>query len=225
MPMPDGSQWVYTPKQMTDLTQLDYTYDGLSQPAAVVNAAAERLERLGAAAAASRARKGSQVSAGRNIELVGASQSPVEIRGSGARTTVKLDSHVRQRLTASLAAASEAAPPDRVILNLESVRGARDAHVLSVFINLPSGAKPADHPELLAGSVALFGLGEASSDTGPHGGQGLNFSMDITKTIDAMHLNNALDTDSLDISLVPNRVVTPEGKVTVGKISIFRKGR
>ena len=29
MPMPDGTAWVYTPQQMSTLSQLDYTYDSL----------------------------------------------------------------------------------------------------------------------------------------------------------------------------------------------------
>ncbi len=29
MPMPDGTAWVYTPQEMSSLTQLDYTYDSL----------------------------------------------------------------------------------------------------------------------------------------------------------------------------------------------------
>jgi tyrosinase len=159
------------------------------------------------------------------VELVGASQTSLAIGGSGARTTVRLRPEVRRSLTASLANASETAAPDRVILNLENVRGAQDAHVLNVFIDLPQGAKPSDHPELLAGSVALFGLSEASFDSGPHGGQGLSFALDISKLVDSLHLKRALDTDSIDVSVVPNRPVTDDAQITVGRISIYRKGR
>jgi tyrosinase len=221
MPRPDGSQWVYTPQQMTSLAQLDYTYDDLAQPAPSANALGQRLLSLGAPAA----RKEAVVSAGRNVELVGASPAPLAIRGTGARTTVRLQPQVLRNLTASLAAASETNPPDRVILNLENVRGGRDAQVLSVFINLPAGEKPGDHPELLAGSVALFGLRDASFAEGEHGGQGLNFALDISKTIDALHLRNALDTDSIDVTIVPHRNVADEAQISVGRVSIYRQGR
>jgi len=225
MPRPDGKSWVYTPEQMTSLSQLNYTYDDLRQPIPAVNILTQRLARLGAASAASKVERGVTVAHGKNVELVGASQAPLAIRASGARTTVKLHPEVRRSLTASLAQASETAPPDRVILNLENVRGARDAHVLSVFIDLPPGSKPSDHPELLAGSVALFGLREASSDSSTHGGQGLNFALDISKVVDSLHLNKALDANDIDVTIVPSRPVPDEAQITVGRISIYRQGR
>ena len=54
--------------------------------------------------------------------------------------------------------AAETSSPDRLYLNLENVRGTLDAIALSIFINLPEGSNPADHPEVLAGTVGLFGL-------------------------------------------------------------------
>ncbi len=221
MPWPDKSPWVYTPQQMTSLAPLDYTYDDLTPPPASANALGQRLTVLGAAASG----KEAAVSTGRNVELVGANQAPLAIRGTGAHTTIRLQPEVRRNLTASLAGASATNPPDRVILNLENVRGARDAHVLSVFINLLAGEKPGDHPELLAGSVALFGLRDASFSEGEHGGQGLNFALDISKTIDALHLRNALDTDSIAVTIVPHRNVTDDAQITIGRVSIYRQGR
>jgi len=224
MPWPDGSQWVYTPGQMSNLAQLNYTYDDLKQHAPAVSGLSERLARLGVAAAP-KAEGEVAVPAGRNVELVGANQAPLAVGAFGAHTTVTLHPDVLRKMNASLTAASQTAPPDRVILNLENVRGARDAHVLSVFINLPPDAKPGDHPELLAGSVALFGLRDASSGTGAHGGEGLNFALDISKVIDALHLRNALDTNSIDVTIVPHQRVPDAAQITIGRISIYRQGR
>jgi tyrosinase len=224
MPMPDGSSWVYTPQQMNSLSQVDYTYDSLPTPAPAVNLMAQRLMRLGATAAAARVEQGATVTPSNNVELVGANQGPLPIQGSGARTTVKLDAGVRRKVSASLTMASETAVPDRVYLNLENVRGARDAHVLSVYINLPEGANPNDHPELLAGSAGLFGLRSASLKDGKHGGQGLNFVMDITKIVDTLHLNNALDVDSLHVTIVPHQAVPEQSQITIGRVSIYRQG-
>jgi len=182
------------------------------------------LKRLGATAAAAKVQQGATVTTGKNVELVGANQGALPITGAGASTTVKLDTGVRQKLSASLAKASETAPPDRVFLNLENVRGARDAYVLSVYINLPEGAKPSDHPELLAGSVGLFGLRSASLKDGKHGGEGLNFVLEITKIVDALHLRNALDADSLHVTIVPHQSVPEQAQITVGRISIYRQG-
>src|SRR5205085_3558062 len=113
---------------------------------------ADRLARLGATAAALKVREAAPVSTGENIELVGASQAPVQVVGMGARTLVRLDPAVRRKMSASLAAASETSVPDRTYLRLENVRGTYDASVLSVYINLPERARPSEHPELLAGS-------------------------------------------------------------------------
>jgi tyrosinase len=224
MPMPDGSSWVYTPQQMSSLSQLNYTYDSLPTPAPAAAPFVQRLTRLGATAAAAKVEQGATVTAGKNVELVGANQGALSIKGSGARTAVKLDTDVRRKVSASLARASETAAPDRVFLNLENVRGTRDAHVLSVYINLPEGAKPSDHPELLAGSVGLFGLRSASLKDSKHAGQGLDFVLEITNIIDALHLNNALDVESLDVRIVPHQAVPEQAQITIGRVSIYRQG-
>ena len=161
---------------------------------------------------------------GRNIELVGANQEALTISGSGASTSVKLDAGARQKVSASLASASDTAAPDHVFLNLENVRGTRDASVLTVYINLPEGAKPGDHPELMAGSVGLFGLRKASLGDGSHAAKGLNFVLDITKIVDALHLDNALDADALRVTIVPHRVIPDQAQITVGRVSIYRQG-
>jgi len=108
---------------------------------------------------------------------------------------------------------------------LENVRGTHDASVLSVYINLPEGAKPSDHPELLAGSVGLFGLRRASLKDDKHGGQGLNFVLDITKIVDALHLRNALNVDSIHVRIVPHQAVPDQAQITVGRVSIYRQGQ
>lgn len=225
MPMPDGSAWVYTPQQMTSLGQLNYTYDSLTIPAPPTNLQVQRLMRLGATAAAARVKEGTPVTTGKNVELVGASLEALPIKGSGASTFVKLDSGVRGKISASLTKASETAAPDRVFLKLENVRGTQDASVLSVYVNLPKGANPNDHPELLAGSVGLFGLHGASLKDGKHGGEGLSFVLDITKIVDALHLNNALSADSLEVTIVPHRAIPNDAEVTVGRVSIYRQGQ
>jgi tyrosinase len=221
MPMPDGSSWVYTPQQMSSLSQLDYTYDSLPpQPAPVANLLAQRLTRLGAIAAATKVKEGAAVITGKNIELVGANQQVLPIGRAGASTSVKLDPSALRKVSSSLAMASQTAAPDRVFLKLENVRGAHDDTVLSVYINLPDGAQPSDHPERLAGSVGLFGLHGASFKDGKHAGQGLSFVLEITKIVDALHLNNSLDVESLHVRIVPDQAVPAADQITVGRISI-----
>lgn len=223
MPAPD-KPWQFTPGEVDSLSQLDYTYENLPTPP-TVNLLAQRLTRLGAVAAAGKVKEEAPVISGENIELVGANQQSLPIKGSGVSTTVRLDPGVRRKVTASLARASETAVPDRVFLNLENVRGVEDATILDVYINLPEGAKPSAHPELFAGSVSLFGLRRASAKDAKHAGEGLNLVLDITDVVDALHLKNALDVDSLNVRIVPANEVRDEDQITVGRVSIYRHGR
>jgi tyrosinase len=218
MPMPDGTAWDYTPADVVDLDKLGYTYDDLS-PAVAAPGPASRALALGGRRAA--AMRGAAMAKG-NVELVGANEEPLQIKGSGVRSSVQLDRSVRRKVAASLS--GETATPDRVYLNLENVRGLADATSFKVYIALPENAKPADHPENLAGTVALFGVRKASKTDDEHAGQGLNFVLDITNIVDSLHLRNALDSDALDVRIVPVKPVPDEAQITVGRISIFRQG-
>jgi tyrosinase len=221
MPMPGGKTWAFTPKDVNSLSQMNYTYDNLNL-APPVNLLALRRSRLGQAAAPAAA----GAAPGRTtVELVGSNESALPIRGASTSTTVKLDLEVRNRVSASLAAVSARSAPDRVYLNLENVRGTRDATALSVFINLPEGSNPADHPELLAGTVGLFGLRRATVVSGQHVGGGLNFLLDISPIVDQLHLRGALNADTLRVTIVPNHTMADNADVVVGRVSIYREGR
>jgi len=73
--------------------------------------------------------------------------------------------------------------------------------------------------------VALFGVRKASVRDEEHAGHGLNFVLEITHIVDALHLGHALDVDSLDVRLVPVHPVPAEAEVTIGRVSIYRQGR
>ncbi len=213
MPMPYGD-WVYTPADVNSLSQLDYTYDDMSTafvaPRPSENLAL-RLKKLGAARPAETV-SGADMDS--ELELVGANDKALKIKSSGARATVNLDSGVQDKLTSSLAEASEASLPDRVYLQLENVRGNRDSYKLDVSVN-----------QQKAGTVALFGLRRASQPDGEHGGEGLNFMLDITEVIDNLFLSNTLDEGALDVRIVPNQAVTDSSDLSVGRVSVYRQGR
>jgi tyrosinase len=65
---------------------------------------------------------------------------------------------------------------------------------------------------------------KASLTEGEHAGQGLTFVLDITNIIDTLHLNNALDVDTLDVRIVPVKPVPENAQVSIGRVSIFRQG-
>jgi tyrosinase len=225
MPMPDGKSWEYTPGEMADAGKLDYQYDDLS-PVVAPAKPAERLLRLGASRAVANAAEGEgAVAGGNNVELVGANREPLRIIGGEADTSVQLDTGVRDKVSASLAVTAGQAAPDRVFLNVENVRGLVDSTAFQIYVALPDGANPADHPERLAGSVALFGARKATATDGEHWGQGLTFVLEITKIFDALHLGNALNVNSINVRIVPVKPVSEDAQVSIGRVSIFRQGR
>lgn len=229
MPRPDGTEWRYTPGQIADLAKLGYTYDDLTTDA-VTPAPRDRMARLRARLAASSPTEGTAAmdSRAQNVELLGASRQPLRIAGrKEARTSVELEDAVRRKVTESFASAANeeaSAVPDRLFLNLENVRSFSDAVAFQVYVNLPEGANPADHPERAAGSVALFGV-TAATDPDGHGGGGQTYVLEITDIVDALYLENALETKALEVRIVPIMEVPEEAQVSIGRVTVFRQGR
>ena len=233
MPGAGGQPWYYTPSQVADLSKLNYTYQELKPakpippPAAILS---ERFMRLGVPGAERKAKViGATPVLPKKTELLGASAKPLRIEGTASESPVKLDSVVRRKAVRSMAMAmaapkaAEPSLPDKVFLKLENVRGTFDATVLSVYVNLPEKAKPRDSQQYLAGNVALFGLNRASAKDGQHAGEGLTFILGITRIADELNLKNALDVDSLRVTIVPNRALPKDAQITVGRISVFRQ--
>jgi tyrosinase len=100
----------------------------------------------------------------------------------------------------------------------------RSTHPCSASISTCRRSQAGRSSWLLAGSVGLFGLRKASLEDGAHAGW-LTFVMDITKIVDALHLNNALAVDSLPVRIVPHRAIPDQAQITVGRVSIYRQGR
>jgi tyrosinase len=223
MPMPGGTTWNYTAKDVVDLAALGYTYDDLS--AVPVSTPRRRAQRLGATAAMLEAMPGGPaVETPKNVELIGASQQPLGVQGTEARTSVQLDPTGIHKVARSLTLTAAAAPaPDRVFLNLENVRSTAPG-AFDVYVGLPDGAAPADHPELLAGTVGLFGVRKASLPDGEHGGEGQTYVLDISDIADTLHLNNALDVAAIPVRIVPVAAVPAEAKLTIGRVAIYRQG-
>lgn len=213
MPMPDGTAWTYTPAEVNSLTQLDYTYDDLGPAVASVQpevALTRRLTRLGAPPSDVVTNKEATVDEV-DTELVGVHDGAIPITSSGARATVRLEPSARDDATARLRRASVEAPPDRFYLRLEHVRGMRDAYKLAVYVN--------GHD---AGSVALFGLRRATLADGAHGGQGLDFELDITDIVDRIYIDGELDAESLDVRVRPDKAVQEGADITIGRVSVYR---
>ena len=228
MPEPNGESKRFTPGDVTSLANLDYTYEDLAVAGQVAGAPLVlRLQRLGVAglAAATAHQAPSPKATQTPAELLGAASGAVQISGAGSGSiSVRLDADVQQRVIRSLEGASLAAPPDRVYLKLENVRGTLDATVLGVYVNLP-----ADHgsPAVLhahqAGAIALFGLRRASEADGEHGGDGLTYVLDITRLLDQQYLDGELPSENLTVTLLARRALPEQATIEIGRVSVYRQ--
>jgi tyrosinase len=222
LPMPGGVSWTYTPGQLSDISTLNYGYDDVSAPSGTPRPAA-RVPRprpnLRAANVRSAAMAGPK-----NVELLGANTRSLRLSGTDARTSVKLDGAVQRKVSASRGAAAPGVP-DRIFLNLENVRGVNDATAFSVYINVPDGEDPANYPNHLAGSLALFGVRKASRGDDKHAGDGLTLVIEITHIMETLHLAGVLNLNELQVRLVPQKPVPEAAQISIGRISIFRQSQ
>jgi tyrosinase len=223
LPMPGGKTFTYTPGEMGDLSKLGYDYDDVSAPPGPTPLAA-RLQRFGVGPAADAAAV-RRAPMAKTVELLGANQQSIRLSGTEASSSVALDTTVRDKVSASMsaAAAATATAPDRVFLNLENVRGLSDATAFNVYIDVPDGEDPANYPDHLAGSIALFGVRKASMANDTHAGDGLTFVLEISDIIDRLHLSGALDAGQLHVRLVARKPVPDAAQISIGRISLFRQ--
>lgn len=226
MPNPDASTWIYTPREMQEIANLGYIYDDLapgvaSEPLAL----AARIENLGLDATTITASEEATMASQSKVELIGASESGLSLVGSEAiDNAVKTEAGARTRVSATLSgSALEAALPDRVFLNLENITGLHDAVIFRVYVGLPQGADPSENREYLAGNVSLFGVSQASDPSGKHAGAGINYTLEITKIVDRLFVENSSSLEEVSIKFVPREAIPAAAKVEIGRISIYRQ--
>ena len=227
VPAVDGSEMVFMPAQVADLSDVDYEYDDLSNPFATPQQN-RKVRLLGAAPGAAPALRTEAPVAAQNTELMGANDSPLKLTQGPVETRVRLAGNVAKRVRGSLLAArAEAAPaePDRVFLNLENVRGLNDAKRFQVYVNGPQAPGTAAQVGQLAGALALFGVRKATQRDGEHAGNGLDFALEITDIVDALHLSGDADLAELQVRIVPETPVREADNVTIGRVSVYRQGR
>jgi tyrosinase len=139
-----------------------------------------------------------------------------------ARSTVGID--LEPAASRGFGVAGE--EPKRWFLRLEDVSGERlgAAAGYDVYLNLPEGESGEDHPERRAGSLAGFGIREASSKAAEHGGTGVTQVFDITPVVSALKDGEGWDASSVGVTIVPVDVegeVEEGGDVRAGRISIY----
>ncbi|MDQ3287553.1 MAG: tyrosinase family protein [Pseudomonadota bacterium] len=227
MPNPDGSKWDYAPSGVLDIGALGYQYDDLT-PGAIVTppvSMAARMVSLGIPAAVTVTAGGGGVKKQPEVEMVGASEGGLSLAGSGAvSTSVRMEPEARDRLTMSLGgAAPEGKAPDRVFLKIERVTGLLDAVIFRVYVGAVRSATASAEPANLVGSVSLFGVSQASTNTGMHAGNGKTFTFEITNIVDKLYLSGDLDADRLSVDFVPFEEIAEAARIRIGRVSVFRQ--
>jgi tyrosinase len=157
------------------------------------------------------------------VELIGANASSLSVGAAAAETRVDLEPARAAAGVAAMGATESGEEVVRLYLALDSVRGSAPSPLLHVYVNLPDGGDPAGHPELLAGSLSLFGLNVASDPDGGHGGNGLGYKLDITELAQRLEAAGDFDPDNLRVTLVPGEGISDESPVTVERISVLKR--
>jgi tyrosinase len=147
-------------------------------------------------------------------EMVGSTAAPFFVGPNGA--TVSLEIHPAKGPARDNAASGKS----RVYLRFENITCQRTAPSLRVFLNLPPGDLPTDHPELRAGSIGLFGIDESSRPDGPHGGQGMTLDIDITNLFRQLMANTHWDAKHLNVTFIPAKWDAPVPQIRIARVSM-----
>ncbi len=141
--------------------------------------------------------------------LIGVNDQSLTVTGTQVRSRLAMSAAPTQTLGA-------VGGQQRVFLNVEGVKGQSASGVVNVTLTAP-GADPGDAGPEATKTLVFFGLANATSVEGPHGGSGLSQIVDITEI--ATRLMSDGQVDALDAHLAQ-----PEGggaELTVDRISIY----
>jgi tyrosinase len=70
----------------------------------------------------------------------------------------------------------------------------------------------------------MFGSHKASVTDGPHAGNGISESLDITRIVDALHVDNALASE-LSVKLVSAIPGATGDDISIDRISVYRQSQ
>lgn len=204
-----GAVVSHTSSQVVDTkaAPLDYDYDDLTDP------------RVGGLEAAGIRRR---TMAKRVGEMVGATETPVVLRGRKAETAVAV-----RPPTGPGAEALESAAPPRMVLNVENVKGTGKPTSYRVYLNLPEGATGEGHPERYVGLLPMFGVAQASRAGARGSGSGLRYTFEISGVVRALRALGEWDPNSLRVSFVPEpeieslESVEDVPPIEVGRVSLY----
>jgi tyrosinase len=110
--------------------------------------------------------------------------------------------------------------PRRVFLNVENLTSDTPAPLFDVYLNVPPGDHPEKRDDLYVGSLALFGLVQASRVRRNHPDNGLTVNLDVTETFHRLAAAPDWDAKTLHVSFIPRRW-DDALNVRVGRVSLY----
>ncbi|MNU62023.1 Tyrosinase [compost metagenome] len=154
------------------------------------------------------------------LEVIAASDRAHSLSKGSSRISLRLSpSKSKMKFLEALRLRGDATEKKRMILRLENIKGKGLAPIYHVYINSPE--KEGTSQSNLAGSFALFGLERASKADKHHSGSGLNEQLDVTDLISKLRSLPEWDERKLDIQIKPEREVTDDVSVSIGRISLY----
>jgi tyrosinase len=187
-PAPGGGEITWQIGDVLDTAALGYQYENVELPSGVVLQAPPAEGRIDVSLGEGEPippLPPQVIGATVGVPMVGDQRTPVELS---------------EPATIGLA---EGATAGRLLLRLEGITGNYAAPAYDVYVNVPAGQDPTQHPERRAGAVSTFGVAEASQANDDNDGTGLNAVFDITAVRDALADVGQWDPANLQVSFVP----------------------
>ncbi|MGH1416043.1 MAG: tyrosinase family protein [Pelagimonas sp.] len=195
MPSSTANLVTFTPEDTLPGARLAPTYDNLSSGTGIAPT-------VGVAMATA-----SQPS-GRASSLIGANAAPLSITDTEAVASLSFSP-----TPPPVALALAAAPKERLYLNVEGVRGIGASGVVTVRVSAPAS------DDAFSETIAFFGLGKATSTEGPHAGNGLSATIEITDKVRDMQGQDGATITELEVRLAQSGGSSSE--ITVDRLSLF----
>ncbi|MEO1316587.1 MAG: tyrosinase family protein [Pseudomonadota bacterium] len=148
--------------------------------------------------------------------LIGANESAVTV-GRG-QVSSRIAMTARPGAGAGALEGMGAGGGERVYLNLEGVRGESASGVLNVVLT-KAGADPAAESAEAVKTLVFFGLGNATSAEGPHGGSGLSATVEVTDIVRRLEATGT-------VGEIEAHVAQPSGdgpEITVDRITLYAR--
>jgi len=149
-------------------------------------------------------------------EIVGSTTESFLLTKGETRVTLSLRAPIDPVLR-------HAGPQRRVFLNAEKMISDRESVPFDVYLNLPPNGQAADHPELLAGELPMFGLVEASRSYGGRKPEGLYQRLEITDLYARLPVTGKSSGERLVVVFVPRHVADVRIEVARVTISMARR--